>query len=93
MSWSFSCIGKPENVADALQSHGQTIVGDQSRLEFYTALPHLLALVQQNFVVPGSGYGAPTLDVDFCGCGTEHGGVQVHRNCMVSIKLCNRPIV
>jgi hypothetical protein len=48
MSWSFSAIGKPENIAKALDEHSATLSG-QSKVEFDDALPHLKALALQNF--------------------------------------------
>lgn len=48
MSWSITFIGKPENVSKALNEHSGKIDG-QSKIEYDEALPHLDALVNQNF--------------------------------------------
>jgi len=66
MSWSITFIGKPENIAVALDERGTKMEG-QSKIEFDDAVPHLKALVMQNFgnsnqilrlVAGGSGYAA-----------------------------------
>lgn len=48
MSWSVTFIGWPENVSKALQEHSSKIDG-YSKVEYDAALPHLDALVTQNF--------------------------------------------
>lgn len=48
MSWSVTFIGKPENVSNALKAHSDKISG-YSKEEYDAALPHLDALVTQNF--------------------------------------------
>lgn len=48
MSWSVGFIGKSENVAKALQEYSAKVTG-QSKIEYDDALPHLVALVKQNF--------------------------------------------
>lgn len=48
MSWSVIFIGKPENVSKALKEHSSKIDG-YSKVEYDEALPHLEALVSQNF--------------------------------------------
>lgn len=48
MSWSVTFIGKPENVSKALKEHSLKIDGF-SKEEYDAALPHLDALVTQNF--------------------------------------------
>lgn len=47
MSWSVQFIGKPENVADALKA--QKMSDPQSNLEYESALPHLVGIVEENF--------------------------------------------
>jgi hypothetical protein len=85
MSWSFSCIGKPAAVAAALESHGNTLSG-QSRVEFDAARPHLVALVRENFVNPGSGHTETLIDFEASGSGSARGDQQLQRSCTVSIK-------
>lgn len=48
MSWSVTFIGKPENVSNALKANSELLSG-YSKEEFDAALPHLDALVSQNF--------------------------------------------
>lgn len=48
MSWSVTFIGKPENVSKALKEHSDKIDG-YSKIEYDAALPHLDALISQNF--------------------------------------------
>lgn len=48
MSWSVTFIGKPENISKALKANSEQLSG-YSKEEFDAALPHLEALVSQNF--------------------------------------------
>lgn len=48
MSWSISFIGKPENVAKALNEHSDKLDG-QSKLEYINALPNIIGIVAENF--------------------------------------------
>jgi len=48
MSWSVTFIGKPENVSKALKNHSDQLSG-YSKEEYNAALPHLDALINQNF--------------------------------------------
>jgi hypothetical protein len=52
MSWSVQFIGKPEKVVEALNAESEKLNG-QSKVEYDSALPHLVALVNENF---GTGY-------------------------------------
>jgi len=52
MSWSCSFIGKPDGIVKALFDLSAKLK-DQSKVEFDDALPHLTALVQQNFNING----------------------------------------
>lgn len=52
MSWSVQFIGKPEKVVEALQTQSNNLTGE-SKVEYDSALPHLIALVNENF---GTGY-------------------------------------
>ena len=52
MSWSVQFVGKPEKVAEALTAQSATMNGE-SKVEYDSALPHLVALVNENF---GTGY-------------------------------------
>jgi alpha-galactosidase len=74
MSWSITLIGKPENVAKALEAHSEKLNG-LSKVEYDDALPHLIGLVKQNFGTSN------LVKIDASGHGTEN-----QRQCMVSIQ-------
>lgn len=48
MSWSVLFIGEPEKVVKALNENSDKLSG-YSKTEYDNALPHMVALVQQNF--------------------------------------------
>ena len=48
MSWSISFIGTSEKVAEALTAYSEKIDG-YSKVEYDKALPHMVALVKENF--------------------------------------------
>lgn len=48
MSWSVIFIGKPGNVSKALNENSEKLSG-QSKIEYDSALPHMDALVKENF--------------------------------------------
>ena len=86
MSWSVSLIGKPQNVASALDAHSTKLRG-QCKLEFDAALPNLKGLVLENFVgADKSNYCEPVVILEASGSGCGIGGEQVHRSCIVSLK-------
>ena|SRR5258705_9473460 len=61
MSWSITLIGKPEDISNALDEKN-TKLDAQSKLEFDDALPHMKALLLQNFDKrPGVGYTSPQI--------------------------------
>lgn len=80
MSWSITFIGKPENIARALEENSAKLNG-QSKTEYDAALPHLLGLVKENFAQT-----SPTLKVTASGSGYSTNGEQVQRNCSVTIE-------
>lgn len=80
MSWSIQLIGKSENVADALLKESEKVSG-QSKVEFDTALPHLIALVKENFGNPAS-----LLKITANGHGYAVGDEQRNRNLNVTIE-------
>jgi hypothetical protein len=80
MSWSVSVIGKPANVCAELGKQSEALNG-QSKIEFDAALPHLLALVKENF-----GSIEPTIHLRASGHGSAQEGKQVQRTCSVSIE-------
>ena len=96
MSWAFSCIGKPAQIADALERYGALQVG-QTKIEFYASMPHLIALVRENFSDEGND-GDPLIDFEACGAGRTQSVVagdpkQSYRTCEVSIKLLKKTLV
>lgn len=48
MSWSVQFIGRPEKVIEALQTNSGKLSGE-SKVEYDSALPHLVGLVKENF--------------------------------------------
>jgi hypothetical protein len=94
MSWSFRCIGKPPNVAKAIQDESAKQTGP-SKIEFDDAMPHLIALVLQNFQDDISLL--PMIDFEASGSGMSQGTgdtlKQVYRSCTVSIKPFHSKLV
>lgn len=80
MSWSIAFIGKPENIAKALEDNSAKLNG-QSKAEYDAALPHLLGLVKENFA-----QNPPMLKVSASGSGYSTNGEQLQRNCNVFIE-------
>ena len=78
MSWSVQFIGKPEKVVEALTEQSEKISGE-SKVEYDTALPHLIALVKENF---GSGYA-----IKLVASGRGSMGEKPSRQLTVSIEL------
>lgn len=90
MSWSISFIGTPEKVAAALEANSPKLSG-QCKVEYDDALPHLVALVKQNFVTPEYKAKYPTvtdpvISLVASGSGTSNDGVQVQRNAHIDLK-------
>lgn len=91
MSWSFSGMGRPAKVVEALEKHMATApAGDLSRIEYEEAKPHLIGLVRQNFsadtdvliVLEASGSGSSTRKSD--------GGEWEHKQRQCQVKLERR---
>lgn len=78
MSWSVGFIGKPEKVAEALTAQSDKMSGE-SKVEYDSALPHLVALVNENF---GSDY---PVKLTAAGHGTT--GEKPNRTLTASIEL------
>jgi hypothetical protein len=87
MSWSITFVGKPENVAKALEDNAAKLSG-QSKAEYEAALPHLVVLVKENF-----GQTPPMLKVTASGSGYANSTEQLTRNCLVSIEAWYGTIV
>lgn len=83
MSWSISLIGKPNKVVEALNANSAKLDG-QSKVEFDDALPHLVALANQNF--ESDEQYTPLIKLDANGHGTAHGGEQKSRTFKCSIE-------
>lgn len=80
MSWSISFIGKPEKVVEALNANSEKL-SDNSKIEYDAALPHLVALVNENF---GNDY---PVKLAASGSGYSVNGEQKNRNLTVSLEV------
>lgn len=89
MSWSVTIIGNPANVAAALTAQSETMEG-QTKIEFDAALPHLVALVQQNFYVGGP---TPVIKLAASGHGYAVGEEQRQRQLSASIEVTYATLV
>ena len=89
MSWSVSYLGTPPKIVEALQAESERVSG-QRKVEFDSALPHLVGLVKDNFAPEGQP--VPMLQLKAFGSGTSQsdpasGEVkQTQRSCSVSIE-------
>lgn len=79
MSWSIQFIGKPEKVVEALLLQSEKMNGE-SKVEYDSALPHLVGLVNENF---GYDY---VVKIVANGHGTA-GGEKPNRQLTASIEL------
>lgn len=93
MSWSLSCVGFPKAVAAAVDKYSENLSG-QSLAEFDEAKPHLLALINANFVSENSGgYIQPLLDFEASGSASVIQGKTTQSSCSVSIKPIWKTVV
>lgn len=87
MSWSVLLIGTPTNVAKALEDESTKLDG-QSKIEFDAAMPHLRALVLENFA-NAEPYTIPLVHLEASGhgyaTGTPDNVQQVQRTIQVKI--------
>lgn len=83
MSWSVNYIGTTTKVAEALKTQSEKMDG-QSKIEFDDALPHLVALVQQNFEPEGGV--EPVIKFAASGHGYAVDGAQKQRYFVVSLE-------
>lgn len=81
MSWSINFIGKPENVATALNEHSKKL-SDQSKVEYDSALPHLVGLVKENFNKNAD----MLVKVTASGHGYATGEEQIDRYCTATVE-------
>ena len=79
MSWSVYYMGKPAKVAEALTAYSGQLSG-QSKDEYDAALPHLAALVNQNFGNEGE-----LIKIAASGHGTIVNGEPTQNHCSVEI--------
>jgi hypothetical protein len=90
MSWSITIIGHPQNVATALTAQSEKMEG-QSKVEFDSALPHMAALVQENF--NAEGVPAPVVKLTASGHGYATDGVQKQRYFTANIEVLYATLV
>lgn len=90
MSWSVTIIGHPANVGAALTAQSETLEG-QSKVEFDSALPHMVALVNGNFNPAGSPL--PVIKLAASGHGYTANGEQHQRQFTASIEVCYATLV
>lgn len=85
MSWSFSALGTKEAIVKALDDQSTKESG-QCKIEFDAALPHLKALVCENFQSDEykKQYGSTLIDIDVNGSGSAQGGVQTQRSLTIN---------
>ena len=89
MSWSVSYLGTPSKIVEALQAESERVSG-QSKMEFDSALPHLIGLVKDNFSPDGQP--VPILRLQASGSGTSQTDPatneikQTQRSCAVQIE-------
>jgi hypothetical protein len=89
MSWSITLIGNPENIATALTAQSEKLEG-QSKVEFDSALPHLAALVKENFNAGGP---TPVIKLAASGHGYAVDGTQKQRHLTASIEVSYATLV
>lgn len=82
MSWSFSAIGTPQKIIDAIQEESNRLT-DQSKVEFDDAMPHLKGLVAENF---SNAPASVLLNIFANGSGSPANGQQIQRSCCVKIE-------
>jgi hypothetical protein len=76
-------VGKPENVANALEAEAENMSGE-SKAEYQEALPHIVGIVRQNF---NKETDSPQLvSVSANGSGFTRSGEPVQRQCSVKVE-------
>lgn len=89
MSWYVSLVGKPSSIAKSLDEEAQNLQG-QSGVEFRAALPHLQALVKENFHAEQA---EPMVFLQANGSGYTRDGEQITRTLSVKIEPFNTKLV
>lgn len=92
MSWSFSAVGRPAKVVDALNEHSKRL-SDYSLQEFNDAKTHLIGLCQQCFAEEESGYPEPLIKLAASGSGLSRGGEAVQRQLQVNLEFFYNPLL
>lgn len=92
MSWSIVFIGKPKQVVEAMQKETDTMSG-ASKTEYEQALPHLAALIGQNFAIPETEWNPPTMRISANGHGVFNEGKQVNNQLRVTIETLDGRLV
>lgn len=86
MSWSFSCVGKPDRVIAALDAFSAKLTGESKR-EFDEVLPAIKTIVGFSKDGPTS---VPSAMIEFVGSGNatvdQKTGQVVCSNCQVSVQ-------
>lgn len=90
MSWSVNIIGHPENIASALTVESEKQEG-QSKVEFDAALPHMVALVKENF--NPAGLPPPVVKLTANGHGYANADGQQQRYFAASIEVVYATLV
>ena len=83
MSWSLTFIGKPANVAAALDKYSNNLSGP-SQEEYNEAKPHLIGLVNQIFA--SEGQQPPTIKLAANGSGYSVNGKRQSGSLYVSLE-------
>jgi hypothetical protein len=91
MSWSISLIGKADKIKEKLKAKLEAISKDSKdacRVEFEAALPHLLGLIEQNYVTEDGrnrGCQDSILHLEASGSGIGIDGVPLQRSVRVNL--------
>lgn len=82
MSWSYSGVGKVEELCRSIDTNAAQQSG-QCKIEMDAAVPHLKALLNQNF---DKNNPELIMEITAYGSGWCKDGEQVERSCSVTIK-------
>jgi hypothetical protein len=82
MSWSIGFIGTPEKIIVELNKTSEGLDG-QSKVEFDSALPNLIGIINDNFDSNGN---QVVLKVQASGHGYASSEKQINRQCLVSVE-------
>lgn len=89
MSWSVNFVGKPEAIAKEMEAYSSVLTGE-SKTEYDAALPHMTAILRQNFTWDESSYPLPIIRFNASGHGIHvllaDGQKQTFGQCSVSME-------